>query len=67
MIEDVIPKIVGTDVAIRASNSSGFRLSTRCWDLAAKIRSHSGPTLMLGFKVWLTVGVPVHPKGVGRG
>ncbi len=26
-----------------------------------------GPTLMLGDKVWLTSGVPVHPTGVGWG
>lgn len=54
--------------------SSGFRLSTRFWNLTAGIffttqpQEHQrGPARMLVDKSWFSVCIPAHPKGVGCG
>lgn len=52
-----------------------FRLSTRCWNLAAGICVHSTTRALILAKssadvvgeAWLTVGAPVYSKGVGWG
>ncbi len=43
------------------SSDLSTRCSTCCWDLTPLVRSNTD----VGDQVWLTVGVPVHPKGVG--
>lgn len=48
-------------MAIHSSRCSGLRLSTRFWNP----QEHN--EAVFEDKVWLTVGVPVLPKGVGWG